>query len=197
MLALFVRPGIWCGIFLLAAKLTPEIVWVRDAAGRPPLSQFAKELHMNRIIQRGALCLLALAVLLTTATLVSARGKKSDSVAKVTVNAEKPDTDGKQVITVNLVIDPDWHVYANPVGKNEIVADAATTIEVKSATAPEVLKIEYPAGKLVKIYEDKVAIKVHVRRKGNSPLELAVKLVSCNDKLKQCLQPATVKLTVP
>jgi thiol:disulfide interchange protein len=162
---------------------------------------------MIRIVQRGAVRLLgfaALASLLGLATFAFAQGKKSDSVVKVTASADKPDADGKQVITISLAMDPDWHVYANPVG-NEMSVDSQTTVEVKSATPPDVLKIEYPQGKLVKddkfgdykIYEEKAAIKVLVRRKGNSPLELAVKFQSCNDKKKQCLQPATVKLNVP
>ena len=65
--------------------------------------------------------------------------------------------------------------------------------------------VEYPAGKLVKdkvvgdykVYDDKVTIKAMVKRaKGDtSPLEVSVKFQACTEK--QCLVPATVKLTVP
>lgn len=159
---------------------------------------------MNRFTRRGAVRLLALVALFGIASLAFGQGKKSDSVVKITATADKPDADGKQVITVNIAIDPDWHLYANPVG-NDTLTGGQTTITVKAATAPEVLKVEYPEGKLIKdkvtgdykVYEGKVAIKVHVRRKGDGPLELAITLQSCNDKTMMCLLPATAKVKVP
>src|SRR5262249_33401290 len=50
--------------------------------------------------------------------------KRSDSVVKVTAKAEpeKPGADGKQVVIVTLIIDKGWHLYANPVGPEDLSA---------------------------------------------------------------------------
>jgi DsbC/DsbD-like thiol-disulfide interchange protein len=133
-----------------------------------------------------------------------AQGKKSDSVVKATATATKPDGDGNQTVTVTLAHDSGWHTYANPVGQDDL-AGAQTTVTINAKTKPEDVKIEYPAGKLVKdkvvgdykVYDDKVTIKAVVKRaKGDtSPLEVSVKFQACTEK--QCLVPATVKLMVP
>jgi hypothetical protein len=130
--------------------------------------------------------------------------KKSDAVVKATATADKPDGEGKQTVTVMLAHDTGWHTYANPVGLDDLAA-AQTTVTITAKDKVEVLKIDYPPGKVIKdkvvgdykVWEDKVAIKATVRRaKGDtSPLEVAVKFQACTEK--QCLLPATVKLTVP
>jgi len=130
--------------------------------------------------------------------------KKSDGVVKVSATADKPDADGKQTVTIVLAHDAGWHTYANPVGLEDL-ASAQTSVTVSAKEKPDDVKVEYPAGKLVKdkvvgdykVYEDKVTIKAAVKRaKGDaSPLEVTVKFQACTDK--QCLLPAAVKLTVP
>lgn len=130
--------------------------------------------------------------------------KKSDAVVKASVAAAKPDTDGKQVVTVTLAIDPGWHIYANPPGLEDLAA-GQTTVSVTGKTKPKEVKVDYPAGKVIKdtvlgeylVYEDKVTIKATVHRapKDSGPLEVAVKFQACNDKM--CFLPATVKLMVP
>lgn len=132
-----------------------------------------------------------------------AAAKKSESVVKATASAAKPDADGKVVVTVMLTIDKTWHTYANPVPKD--FPGLPTTITVEGKIKPEDVKVEYPAGKVIKdttvgdynVYEDKTEIKVTVRRpKGDSgPLNLNVQVQACSDK--QCLLPSTLKLTVP
>jgi DsbC/DsbD-like thiol-disulfide interchange protein len=132
------------------------------------------------------------------------QGKKSDSVVKVTATADKPDGDGKQVVTVMLTHNEGWHTYANPVGQDDLAA-AQTTVTVNAKTKPEDVKVDYPEGKVIKdkivgdykVYADKVTIKATVKRaKGDtSPLEVSVKIQACT--AKECLIPATVKLTVP
>jgi DsbC/DsbD-like thiol-disulfide interchange protein len=137
---------------------------------------------------------------------VAAQGpSKSDKVVKVTVKADpdKPGADGQQVVTVTMVVDKGWHIYANPVGQKDLES-AATVVKV-GAKIPPVLKVEYPKGKTVKdkvlgdynVYEDKVAIKATVKRAegDKGPLEVGVTFQACNDK--SCLLPATVKLTLP
>src|SRR5262249_15018127 len=129
--------------------------------------------------------------------------KKSEAVVKATATADKPDADGKQTVTINLDIDKNWHLYANPVGNDELTS-VQTVVTVGSKVKPEDVKIDYPPGKLHKdkdgsynIYEGKVAIKAHVKRaKGDSgPLEVNIKLQACDDR--SCLFPSTVKVVVP
>src|SRR5262249_35706870 len=97
----------------------------------------------------------------------------------------------------------DWHLYANPVG-NEDLADNKTEVIVSSKGKPLQAKVQYPEGILVKdkvlgdyrTYEGRVAIQAAIQRpEGNDPLEVTVKLTAC-DKSK-CLPPAQVKVTVP
>jgi uncharacterized protein YyaL (SSP411 family) len=131
---------------------------------------------------------------------------KSDSKVKITTKAEpeKPGADGKQVVTLTIKIDPGWHLYANPVGSEDLTA-AQTTLTVDSKVKPAELKIEYPSGKEIddkvvgkyKVYEDKAVIKATITRAAGDtgPLELTLKFQACNER--QCLLPATAKLKVP
>jgi hypothetical protein len=129
---------------------------------------------------------------------------KSSSVVKVTATADKPGDDGKQVITITITPEKPWHVYANPVGNVDLV-DAQTTVTISGKGKPEVVKIEYPAGTVVKdkvvgdykVYDAKVTIKATIKRaKGDTEkVNVAVKLQACTDKT--CLMGETVKLTVP
>ena len=151
----------------------------------------------------GLFGLALMAILVANAGPVFAQAKKSEAVVKATAAADKPDADGKQTVTITLDIEKPWHLYANPVG-NEDLASAQTVVTVGSKVKPEDVKIEYPPGKLhkdkdgeYKIYEGKVAIKAHVKRaKGDSgPLEVNIKLQACDDR--SCLFPSTVKVVVP
>jgi hypothetical protein len=129
---------------------------------------------------------------------------KSGSVVKVTAAADKPGADGTQVITVTLEPKDAWHVYANPVGNPDLV-DAQTTLTVTGKGKPEVVKIDYPAGKVIKdkvvgdykVYEEKTSIKVTIKRaKGDTEkVEIGVKLQACNEK--NCLAGEVVKVSVP
>jgi DsbC/DsbD-like thiol-disulfide interchange protein len=142
---------------------------------------------------------------LTFATLAGAAQaqlKKSDGVVKAEAKADKIADDGTQVVTVTLTIDKGWHLYANPVG-NEDLADNQVVVSLSSKNKLQDVKVEYPEGKVkkdktvgdYKIYEGKVTVKATVRRAKDDtePLEVAVKLQACDDTT--CLLPATVKLT--
>ena len=143
----------------------------------------------------------AAATVFTTAP-CQADATKSESKVKIEATAGKPDADGKQVVTVKIAIDKGWHLYANPVPKDF----AGVPVEVKygGKTKPAVFKVDYPPGKEVKdptegnyqIYEDMAEIKVTLQRdkSDTSPLELSVKVQTCNEKT--CLPPATVKVPV-
>jgi hypothetical protein len=131
--------------------------------------------------------------------------KNSESVVKVTAKADKPDADGKQVVTITMGIDKDWHTYANPVGHDDL-QESQTVVEFGGKSKPASVKIDYPKGKVQKdevvgnysIYEGKIEIKATVQRaKGDTgPLEVKVKFQACSDVTKTCLVPATVNLKV-
>lgn len=133
------------------------------------------------------------------------KGRDSSDVVKTTAKADKINADGKQIVTVTLAIDRDWHVYANPVGLDDLQS-AETVVEISGKNKTLSVKIAYPKGKLQKdevvgdysIYEGKVEIKATVQRdKGdNGPLEVKVRFQACSDVTKTCLLPATVKLSV-
>jgi uncharacterized protein len=157
--------------------------------------------RMNRRQLAAAIAVLGAGLALTAGS-AAAAPLKSDSVVKATAVAAKPDADGKQTVTLTLSIDKGWHLYANPVG-NEDLASVQTNVKVKAAGALDAVTIDYPAGKKIKdavvgeytIYEDKAVITINVKRaKGDdSPLDLTVKVQACSDK--ECLLPAEVKLT--
>jgi hypothetical protein len=129
-----------------------------------------------------------------------AKGRRSDSVVKVNVEADKADSDGKQVLTVTFKIDDSWHIYANSLPKD--FPGIATSIKVTAKSKIEDVKVDYPEGKWIKeaeyhAYEGTVPIQVKFRRsKGDdSPLEVAVSFQACTKT--SCLFPVTVKQTVP
>jgi DsbC/DsbD-like thiol-disulfide interchange protein len=129
-----------------------------------------------------------------------AKARRSDAVVKVSADAGKPDADGKQILTVTLKVDDQWHIYANTLPKD--FPGVATSIKVSARSKLEDVKVDYPEGKWIKegeykAFEGTVPIKVTLRRsKGDtSPLEVAVSFQSCTKT--SCLFPATVKQTVP
>jgi DsbC/DsbD-like thiol-disulfide interchange protein len=133
-------------------------------------------------------------------TAQEAKARRSDAVVKVTATADKPDAEGKQLVTVTLKIDDNWHTYAHTLPKD--FPGVPTSVTVNAKTKLEVVKVDYPEGKLIKEgdyngYEGTVPIKVTVRRpKGDTnPLEVSVTFQSCTKT--SCLFPATVKMSVP
>jgi uncharacterized protein YyaL (SSP411 family) len=130
--------------------------------------------------------------------------KRSDSVVKVTATADKAAADGRQTVKITVAIDKGWHLYANPVGNNDLES-AATAVSIAGKVKPKNVKVDYPVGKVVadavvgsySVYEEKVVFKASVERSAgdSGPLEVSVKLQACNDK--SCLLPATIKIAVP
>ncbi len=152
---------------------------------------------------RAAFRMAALALVFATlAGPAPAQLKKSDTVVKAEAKADKIADDGTQVVTVTLTIDKGWHLYANPVGNEELL-DNQTTVSVSSKNKLRDVKVEYPAGTLVKdktvgdykTYRGTVTVKATVHRtKGDTePLDVSVKVQACSETT--CLAPGTVKLT--
>ena len=129
---------------------------------------------------------------------------KSDGVVKIEVTADKPDADGKQLVTVTLQVEEPWHLYANPVG-NEMLEGTATRVRILADGKPLEVTPTYPKGKLVKdelvgdylILEGKVTVTAVVPRPADDkrPLEVEVRLTACKEGT--CLLPATVRRKLP
>jgi DsbC/DsbD-like thiol-disulfide interchange protein len=130
-------------------------------------------------------------------------GKKTENVVKVAAKADKSAADGTQVITVTLTIEKGWHLYANPVG-NDDLKSVQTEITINGTDKPQTTKTEYPKGKIVKdavvgdysTYEGTIESKLTIKRPAGSrgSIEIAVKCQACNDK--SCLPQATIKVKV-
>jgi uncharacterized protein len=131
-------------------------------------------------------------------------GGKSDEEVELSVAAGKRDGAGKQTITLTMVINKGWHIYANPVG-NDDLASAATLIKVSGKVKPKQVKVDYPTGKEAddktigkyRYYENKVEIPIIVQRApgDTEPLEISVRFMACS-KSGVCKLPATVKKAV-
>ena len=140
---------------------------------------------------------LALLALVVVAGPAFAQVKKSDSVVKAAA-AAKPGADGATEVTLTLTIDAPWHIYANPVGNEDFEANA-TKVEVVGVPAADVTA-DFPKGKEVvdakignyRVYDDKVEIKLTVKRAGGSdgPLQLKVTVQACDDS--RCLPAGTI-----
>lgn len=128
-----------------------------------------------------------------------ARAHRSDAVVQAQATAQGADASGVRLVTLTLAIEPGWHLYANPVGKEPV--GMPTTLTVAGAR-PEEVRVEYPPGRLVKddvagdhyVYEGRVTIRAEVRRPPG-PLDVNVKVQACTKT--KCLMPATLTLTVP
>lgn len=149
-----------------------------------------------------AACVLAIGTLALVLPVMA--GVKSDAKVKATAKASKIGADGKQTVTITLDIEKDWYIYANPV-KAEDFEDNRTRVSIKAKEKVDT-NVLYPAGKTKElgklkynIYEKSVTIEAIVKRApgDTSPLQLSIDVNSCSAKDNVCLQPGTVKLTVP
>jgi len=142
-------------------------------------------------------------VLLTALPLAFCLAQKPPHPVQISTKLTKPDSEGRQLLIVRIVIEKGWHIYANPAGA---AGPIPTTVQVETASALRDVQIQYPPGKLktqaganFQIYEDTVEITVRLQRAlangqpDSSPLTLSVRYQACNDQI--CLPPRTVKLT--
>lgn len=131
-------------------------------------------------------------------------GKRKDSTEQVKIicRASTVDPSGKQMIVLDLEIKKGWHIYANPVGSEDL-EPTATTVTIQAEPKPKLVKVVYPEGKLEKdkffgsyrVYEDKAQIKAYVQRSpGSGPLHVTVEVNACNDK--GCLPKGEKKFVV-
>lgn len=152
---------------------------------------------MFSLLRNGAF--LGLGLMAMTSALC-AQGEET-KVVKATVKATPSKIEGTQELTLTLDIATSFHIYANPVGLEDL-ENVQTSLKVTGKTPPKSVKADFPKGKLVKdklvgdhyIYEGKIVIPVKVvRAEGdNGPLDITVKYQACDEK--RCLAPASIKI---
>ena len=102
-------------------------------------------------------------------------GVKDGTEVKVSATVTKPDSAGKQMLTVTLVHAEGWHTYANPVD-NDGMDSGKTVVTVVAKGKRLDAKVDYPAGKVTKgktvgdynVYETKVDIQAVIQRAGGT-----------------------------
>jgi thiol:disulfide interchange protein len=129
-----------------------------------------------------------------------AQQKTTESVVKVSVKAEKAAIDGTNAVVFTVKIDNAYHLYANPVKNPDL--DAAQT--KLTMTGAELVKVEYPPGKLIvdkivgdyAVYEGEIKITARVRKKAGAagPVEATIKCQACTEKA--CLPTGTIKTRI-
>jgi uncharacterized protein YyaL (SSP411 family) len=128
-----------------------------------------------------------------------ANPKSSADVVKVAVKSlgEGP----TQKYEVSVAIARGWHIYANPVGMEDLEA-ARTQVDVLVAGQPvPEIRVQYPQGtahqdqgKSYQVYEQRVVIMLsgNLADAAEKGCTVRIKLTACNDK--SCLLPATIKV---
>jgi hypothetical protein len=125
------------------------------------------------------------------------------SVVKASAISTKPDTEGRQSITIQLDIKEGHRILANPVQDADLVA-VQTTVTIASAKKLQEVKIEYPPGKRKAlpgdegfyVYEGKIKIKAFVKRSEGdvTPLDVTVRCFPRNDR--RVYLPEKIKLQI-
>jgi uncharacterized protein YyaL (SSP411 family) len=128
----------------------------------------------------------------------------SADVVSATATLAAPDKDGKRALSVTLKVQAPWHVYANPVGHDDLEL-ARTTVDVYAAGKKLPARIVYPRGKAEKdqkgmeyqTYMGEVVVTGLVTVRDAAELEVRVKVQACTSgENGRCLLPATLKLPV-
>lgn len=137
---------------------------------------------------------LVLAALVLAGARLDAQGKGSEGVVKATASLKKDGAD--TFLTVTLVVEKGWHIYANPPG-NDDLKPVATTVTLQGGAKGEAV---YPAGKQVidpvvgnyRVYEGTEEIRVKLASAPTGPVKVQASFQACNEK--SCLQPSKVML---
>lgn len=145
-----------------------------------------------------------LLLLITTALFSWGQANDSSKVVKIDINPDVSSTAEQKVFTITLNIGKGWHLYANPVGNQDLVS-VQTSVAIKGDGVTLPAKVVYPAGKLVKdalvgdysTYEGTIKIKVTapLPKTQGKPPEVVVKYQACSDKT--CLAPAVANFKLP
>jgi uncharacterized protein len=131
--------------------------------------------------------------------------KNTGDVVSATATAGKIGANGMQEIVVKVAIAEPWHVYANPVGNEELLA-SQTVAEVRANGKEIKATATYPKGNTLKdpkgdyqIYDGEIEIRLAVEwGKGDpTPVEVRLKVQACvGGDNARCLMPVTLKVPV-
>jgi uncharacterized protein YyaL (SSP411 family) len=116
--------------------------------------------------------------------------------AEIAVGEE---SEGRRKVVVTLRVAEGWHVYANPVGSDNLLesqTEVTLFVDGKAAKAevayPKGKKYTDPAGETYQIYEGRVETTAAVGPGRDSKIEARVKVTACKDGL--CLLPSVVRV---
>ena len=108
------------------------------------------------------------------------------------------------MLAITLKVAHPWHVYANPVGYDELES-ARTTVEVLADGKKQPVVIDYPKGSVEKdekgkdyhVYAGNVIIHGTLTAKDIAKLEVKLKVQACTSGANgRCLLPATLSIPV-
>lgn len=151
----------------------------------------------HRKTVRTALCLLSAMLLIACS---QAHAEDASMKVRAFASAGKVNDKGKQTVTITLMIDKGWHIYANPV-MNEKYEEIKTEVKMQAKVKSVKCDVHYPAGTFYTgkynlrcmVYQGSVDITATVQRAAGdtSPLEVDVSFSACDDDV--CLPPVTLR----
>lgn len=139
-------------------------------------------------------------ILLTPMQEKKSTAKTTDKVVTVTAKAEKPAADGTQKVNVTVKIEKGYHIYANPIGNDDLDNNKS----VLTVSGADLVSVDYPKGKTIvdkvlgdyNTYEKEITITAKIKRKAGATgnVEANLKCQACTDK--SCLPAITIKTKV-
>jgi hypothetical protein len=151
----------------------------------------------------GAFVLSAAVLAWRLVAIANADDGKMTPVVKTEATSTKPDSEGRQTVTIQLDVKEGHRILANPVQCDDLVP-AQTTVIIASADKLQDVKIECPPGKRMTllgdmvfyIYEGKIEIKAFVKGMAGdtAPLDITVTCFPRNDR--RTFLPETIKLQI-
>jgi hypothetical protein len=124
--------------------------------------------------------------------------KDSSDVVSAKVTVSEP-AEGKRTVTLTLAVAEGWHIYANPVGSEDLL-DSQTRLTVLVDGKQAKTEVVYPKGKSItdaagakySVYEGTTTLTATIPAGKNALIEARVKFIACKDG--KCLLPATLKV---
>jgi hypothetical protein len=121
--------------------------------------------------------------------------KESADVVKSVLKLGEKNAKGEQSFTLSLTVSPTWHIYANPVGDNDLLGS-----QTDITLAHGMIDAKYPKGKPItdstgakySIYEGTVEITGTITPEKDQEIELRIKLIACKEG--KCLLQSVVKV---
>lgn len=127
------------------------------------------------------------------------RNPKASSDVVTAEIAVGEESEGKRKVVVTLRVAEGWHVYANPVG-NDNLLDSQTVVTLFVDGKAAKADVTYPKGKehrdaagdRYNVYEGKVVATAAVNATGIAKVEARVKVTACSNG--QCLLPSVLRV---